>query len=295
MPVAERRGPKTGPFSFILSTWAGNFCRPDSNVPVCPGAWENPIQFTGYYSDGDVFEHYYARARYYDPYTGRFLSRDPADFEYDKVPIAINRYPYAGNNPLRYVDPNGKFIFAAIFGLVWQAIVADIACYAVAGGIYELAHGGSFLEGFVSGAVIGGFSTFLSAAYTEITGAGALMRAGTTNLLTDYQTFSIMSGVMTGTNQFHLLLRHGPMGGEEGPFFSNIHHGSLGQLFLLGLGAFGNIQPWAIPFYGIGAAVVFDDFIQHSLLQVFDPEAKSPIHMIFTDIIYPWWERNFGD
>ncbi len=37
--------------------WTGHyeaFGRPDSLRPVCPGSFSNPIQYTGYYSDGDI-------------------------------------------------------------------------------------------------------------------------------------------------------------------------------------------------------------------------------------------------
>jgi RHS repeat-associated protein len=42
---------------------------------------------------------YYLRARYYDPQTGRFLGRDPAQ--------AGHPYVYADNNPVNAIDPNG--------------------------------------------------------------------------------------------------------------------------------------------------------------------------------------------
>src|SRR5947209_17608331 len=43
----------------------------------------------------------YLRARYYDPSTGQFISRDPA--------VASTRQPYAyvGDNPLNGTDPSG--------------------------------------------------------------------------------------------------------------------------------------------------------------------------------------------
>jgi RHS repeat-associated protein len=53
---------------------------------------------------GEAFDNatglYYLRARYYDPSTGRFLSRDPLGTDQ-------NPYSYARNNPLLFVDPNG--------------------------------------------------------------------------------------------------------------------------------------------------------------------------------------------
>lgn len=49
----------------------------------------------------------YMKARYYDHNIGRFLSNDPVSF-YSARPISFNRYAYSGNNPYRYVDPNGK-------------------------------------------------------------------------------------------------------------------------------------------------------------------------------------------
>ncbi|MBX9809531.1 RHS repeat-associated core domain-containing protein, partial [Candidatus Gracilibacteria bacterium] len=45
---------------------------------------------------------YYNRARYYNPDTGRFLSRDPIG-QNDQ----INLYTYVANNPLKYVDRMG--------------------------------------------------------------------------------------------------------------------------------------------------------------------------------------------
>lgn len=49
----------------------------------------------------------YAKARYYDPQLGLFLSRDP--FEgYDNTPMSLHRYLYAYQNPNKYTDPTGR-------------------------------------------------------------------------------------------------------------------------------------------------------------------------------------------
>jgi RHS repeat-associated protein len=48
---------------------------------------------------------YYMRARYYDPATGTFLSRDPLGT--GRSSTAAGTYSYAANNPLSYADPSG--------------------------------------------------------------------------------------------------------------------------------------------------------------------------------------------
>jgi RHS repeat-associated protein len=45
----------------------------------------------------------YLRARYYDSATGRFLSKDPANFD-----DGANLYVYVSNNPTNLVDPSGR-------------------------------------------------------------------------------------------------------------------------------------------------------------------------------------------
>lgn len=51
---------------------------------------------------------YYIRQRYYDATAGRFLSRDPQDFDAQN-PQAINRYAYALNEPVRHFDNTGLY------------------------------------------------------------------------------------------------------------------------------------------------------------------------------------------
>jgi RHS repeat-associated protein len=48
----------------------------------------------------------YLRARYYDPSTGRFLSRDPLVGQLG-LPQTQNRYPYVMGNPVSRLDPLG--------------------------------------------------------------------------------------------------------------------------------------------------------------------------------------------
>lgn len=66
---------------------------------------ENAFRYCGEYYDKETAT-VYLRARYYNPSTGRFISRDSfAGRRFD--PLSLNLYTYCGNNPLRYVDPSG--------------------------------------------------------------------------------------------------------------------------------------------------------------------------------------------
>jgi hypothetical protein len=50
----------------------------------------------------------YYGARYYDPAGGRFISTDPVTPGGGLNPQGFNRHAYVMNNPLRYVDPDGR-------------------------------------------------------------------------------------------------------------------------------------------------------------------------------------------
>jgi RHS repeat-associated protein len=52
---------------------------------------------------------YYFAARYYDPSLGRFITED--SYNGTKTdPLSMNRYSYAVENPMKYVDPSGHVI-----------------------------------------------------------------------------------------------------------------------------------------------------------------------------------------
>jgi len=81
---------------------------PDGNLLAQTGSSDQPFTFIGGYgvrreSMGNLYD---MRARYYDPATSRFLTRDPAWPVVDNAQ-GLNPYHYAVQNPLRYNDPLG--------------------------------------------------------------------------------------------------------------------------------------------------------------------------------------------
>lgn len=120
---------------------------------------------------------YFYRARVYDPSIGRFLQSDP-DPGKRSLPIThINKYIYAGNNPIVFDDPSGtSFLKWAGEKLLWSAaaigyltlvgvtsgadpataflgaavaVGATAAGSAVAAGVLSLAQGGDFSQNFM--------------------------------------------------------------------------------------------------------------------------------------------------
>jgi RHS repeat-associated protein len=70
------------------------------NLTSQTGSVNNPFLFTGQYRDAES-GFYHLRARYYDPSTGQFISRDP------KVSSTWALYGYVADNPVNLTDPSG--------------------------------------------------------------------------------------------------------------------------------------------------------------------------------------------
>jgi RHS repeat-associated protein len=82
---------------------------PYGKLEASTGSATTPLGFAGQYTDSETGLQY-LRARFYDPATGQFMSRDPIE--------ALTRQPYsyAGDNPTNRVDPSGLFGVGTIIG-----------------------------------------------------------------------------------------------------------------------------------------------------------------------------------
>ena len=172
-----------------------------------------PYKFTGKELDEETGLYYYG-ARYLDPRYSMWISTDPALGEYiPKAPvneeakrynqnlpgmggvfnhINSNLYHYAGNNPVCYTDPNGKFfnVIAAVAGGVIGAGVGAISA-AIAGGSTK-----DVIAAAVGGAAGGALAGFTCGA-SLIAGAavGAVVAAGTDIAINAVQGNDLLDGV----------------------------------------------------------------------------------------------------
>ena len=65
------------------------------------------IRYAGEFFDKETGL-YYLRARYYNPYIGRFISEDSYWGE-DTNPLSLNLYTYCSNDPIQFTDPTGHW------------------------------------------------------------------------------------------------------------------------------------------------------------------------------------------
>ena len=167
-----------------------------------------PYRFTGKEIDEETGLYYYG-ARYLDPRYSRWISTDPALGEYipqapvndeakksnQNLPgmggvfntVNLQLYHYAGNNPVKYTDPDGRIAFCAVTALIGAGVGAAYGAYksysatgavdwkevgkdALIGGAIGLGAGLIGAQGATSTALQAGNCL---ASFTEVTGIGA--------------------------------------------------------------------------------------------------------------------------
>jgi RHS repeat-associated protein len=88
--LTDSAGEEAGAFSYA----------PFGGLEASTGAASTPMGFAGQYTDQQTGLQY-LRARFYDPATAQFLTKDPL------TAVLRTPYGYANENPLRYIDPSG--------------------------------------------------------------------------------------------------------------------------------------------------------------------------------------------
>lgn len=97
--------------------------------------FEQPFKYVGKYGvQYDLQNLYYMRNRCYNPYYGKFYSEDPL--------WSTNLFPYADNNPINKIDPNGKFAETP-----WDAANAAMDAASLAKNLSTGNYGGAIVDG----------------------------------------------------------------------------------------------------------------------------------------------------
>jgi RHS repeat-associated protein len=94
------------------------------NLIHSTGTTPNEFLFDGEQFDADL-GYYYSRARYYNAFTGRFITIDSLDGD-PQSPVSLHRYLYSGADPVNNSDPTGlEFDFLELG--ISSAIIGSLA------------------------------------------------------------------------------------------------------------------------------------------------------------------------
>lgn len=130
---------------------------------------------------------YYYRARYYDASTGRFLQQDPDPGKLRNPATFLSKYAYAGNNPVMYSDPSGRF-----FGIDDFLFIVGLSIIQAA--FENNAVGGNFLDSLVKNLL---FNTFLTIIAIDVLGAKGL-GGGNGPVASEQVAKNILKGLISG-------------------------------------------------------------------------------------------------
>ncbi|GEM_PF-2529828 len=127
------------------------------NVRTRTGTADSPYGFAGEWqeeAEGLVF----LRARFYDPESGRFISRDPFGGNVSD-PVSLHRYLYANANPIMNRDPSGQLTLAeqVQVGAILSGTIAFVSARVAGAGLVEAIGRG------IIGAAFGAVGGFLGA------------------------------------------------------------------------------------------------------------------------------------
>ncbi len=161
------------------TVWEATYT-PFGKATITTSTITNNLRFPGQYYDQETNLHYNLN-RYYDPQLGRYITSD-------RIGLAggMNSYGYALQNPIRYVDPDGRIPIPVFTG----------AAGAIGAFIGTASTGGSPRE-IIRAAVIGGLAgagAGLGLAFVPGAVAGTITTPGITQAIT-----GILGGVLGNT------------------------------------------------------------------------------------------------
>ena len=162
----------------------------------------NPFRYRSYYYDTET-NLYFLKTRYYDPEIGRFMTIDDISYLDPDSINGLNLYAYCGNNPNKYVDPNGTFVFTTAMlitmaiGAICLGTVGGITAYqsAVAAGQTGWSLVNSTLSGVFTGVVLGAAAGFIAS-------AGIAYAVGGISAVIGKLIGDTVTSIFTGTNSF---------------------------------------------------------------------------------------------
>jgi RHS repeat-associated protein len=97
------------------------------------GSTSNNYLYRGEQYDPDLGL-YYLRARYYNPATGRFMSRDPEN-GYSNDPNSLHKYLYANGDPVNRIDATGRgAVLQFLFTTAVISTPTEVGLVALVGG-----------------------------------------------------------------------------------------------------------------------------------------------------------------
>src|SRR6266851_4945791 len=117
----------------LVSTYAYD---PYGNLTSSTGSVANPWRFAAGYFDSSTGLYKYG-TRYYNPGFGRWSQQDPVRGQLND-PTSLNRYVYAGDDPVNFTDPSGmdaNACFLSILALFSAAIVGALTALAADAGV----------------------------------------------------------------------------------------------------------------------------------------------------------------
>jgi RHS repeat-associated protein len=187
------------------------------NLQESSGSTLNYYRFAGQQWDPDI-KLYYNRARYLNPDTGRFTTRDTWEGSLDD-PASLHRYLYASANPVAIVDPTGHF-FEGISGLL-VGMSQRFAAWSMAGSVAAKSFGVAIsvlnVVAFISDPAAyismgpAGAPDILAADVTTLARAGGGLFRATRSGLAARNAFRILSGWRVDLS----LPQVGQPGGDE--------------------------------------------------------------------------------